>query len=76
MRVRTSVTLPQELLVMVDTLAGKKQRRSAIVELALRSYLARAEGQGLNQRDIGIINENAALINEQVAETLEFQAEW
>ena len=76
MRVRTSVTLPQELLLKVDSLAGKKQKRSVIVESALRSYLARAERRELNQGDIEIINQNAALINQQVTETLEYQAEW
>lgn len=76
MRVRTSVTLPKELLVKVDALAGKKYKRSAIVESALRDYVAKENGTKLNTRDIEIINANADLINKQVEETLEFQAEW
>lgn len=76
MNVRTSVTLPKELLAQVDALAGKKHRRSAIVETALRDYVAKENGDKLNRRDIEIINENADLINKQVEETLEFQAEW
>ncbi len=76
MRVRTSVTLPKELLIKVDALAGKKHKRSAIVETALRDYMAKENGTELNRRDIEIINRNADLINKQVEETLEFQAEW
>jgi len=76
MRVRTSVTLPKELLVKVDALAGKKNGRSAIVESALVEYVAREKPKKLNRRDIDIINANADLINRQVEETLEFQAEW
>ncbi|MDQ3321866.1 MAG: ribbon-helix-helix protein, CopG family [Acidobacteriota bacterium] len=76
MKVRTSVTLPKELLLEIDALAGKKHRRSAIVETALRDYMAKETGEKLNRRDIEIINENADLINKQVEETLEFQAEW
>lgn len=76
MRVRTSVTLPKELLIKVDALAGKKNKRSAIVESALRDYVAKENGRKLNRRDIEIINKNADLINKQVEETLEFQAEW
>lgn len=76
MRVRTSVTLPKELLVKVDALASKKHKRSAIVESALRDYVAKENGAKLNARDIEIINANADLINKQVEETLEFQAEW
>jgi metal-responsive CopG/Arc/MetJ family transcriptional regulator len=76
MRVRTSVTLPKELLLKVDALAGKKHKRSEIVESALRDYVARENRKELNLRDIEIINQNADLINKQVEETLEFQAEW
>ena len=76
MRVRTSVTLPKELLMKVDALAGKKHKRSAIVETALRDYVAKENRKELNRRDIEIINQNADLINKQVEETLEFQAEW
>ena len=76
MRVRTSVTLPKDLLIKVDALAGKRHKRSAIVESALRDYVAKENGKKLNRRDIEIINKNADLINKQVEETLEFQAEW
>jgi len=76
MRVRTSVTLPKELLIEIDALAGKKHKRSAIVESALRDYVAKKSNGELNRRDIEIINKNADLINKQVEETLEFQAEW
>ncbi len=76
MKVRTSVTLPKDLLVKVDALAGKKQKHSAIFESALRDYVAKENGGKLNKRDIEIINANADLINKQVEETLEFQAEW
>jgi metal-responsive CopG/Arc/MetJ family transcriptional regulator len=76
MKVRTSVTLPRELLVEVDALAGKKHKRSAIVETALRDYVAKETGKELNRRDIEIINKNAEMINKQVEETLQFQAEW
>ena len=76
MKVRTSVTLPKELLIKIDALAGKKHKRSEIVETALREYVAKKNGKELNRRDIEIINENADLINKQVEETLEFQSEW
>ncbi len=76
MKVRTSVTLPEELLTKVNALAGKTRKRSEIVECALRDYMAKEKRKKLNTRDIEIINEHADLINKQVEETLEFQAEW
>ena len=73
MKVRTSVTLPKDLLVKVDALAGKKQKRSAIFESALRDYVAKENGGKLNKRDIEIINANADKLNEEALDTLEYQ---
>lgn len=72
MRVRTSVTLPEELLVEVDALAGKKNGRSAVVESALVAYVAKEKPKKLNRRDIRIINENAEKLNKEALETLEY----
>lgn len=76
MKVRTSVTLPEDLLVKIDRLTNKKQTRSAVIETALRDYVAKSTPKRLNQKDIDIINRNAELLNKQVEETLEFQTEW
>jgi metal-responsive CopG/Arc/MetJ family transcriptional regulator len=73
MRVRTSVTLPKELLIKIDALAGKKHKRSEIVETALRDYVAKESRRELNRRDIEIINANADKLNEEAIDTLEYQ---
>ena len=73
MKVRTSITLPKDLLVKVDALAGKKHKRSEIVESALRDYVAKENGKKLNRRDIKIINANADKLNEEALDTLEYQ---
>jgi predicted transcriptional regulator len=43
MRVRTSLILDDALMAKIDEIAGEKQRRSLIVETALREYVAREE---------------------------------
>jgi metal-responsive CopG/Arc/MetJ family transcriptional regulator len=73
---KISVTLPEDLLKSVDEIVGKSQKRSKVIETALRDYVAKESRKELNRRDIEIINKNADLINKQVEETLEFQAEW
>lgn len=73
---KISVTLPQDLLKSVDEIVGKTRKRSKIIEKALREYVAKENRKELNRDDIEIINKNADLINKQVEETLEFQAEW
>lgn len=73
MKVRTSITLPKELLIKIDALAGKKNKRSEIVETALRDYVAKESRKELNRRDIEIINANADKLNEEALDTLEYQ---
>ncbi len=41
MRVRTSLILDEALLAQIDEIAGEKPRRAAIIETALREYIAR-----------------------------------
>jgi metal-responsive CopG/Arc/MetJ family transcriptional regulator len=74
MKVRASVTISSELLLKLNELAGK--RRSEIIEKALQDYFIKNTKKKSRQSDVEIINKNADLINKQVAETLEFQAEW
>jgi metal-responsive CopG/Arc/MetJ family transcriptional regulator len=74
MKVRTSVTISSELLLKLNELAGK--RRSEIIEMALNDYFRKNTTKKSRQSDVETINKNADLINKQVAETLEFQAEW
>jgi metal-responsive CopG/Arc/MetJ family transcriptional regulator len=74
-RVETVVSLPKDLLEQANEV-NKDGKISDVIEIALRDYVSKKKSKDLNQRDIEIINENADLINKQVEETLEFQAEW
>jgi len=72
MRIRTSVTLPEELLIKVDALAGKKRKRSEVFECALVEYVAK-EKPRRTTRDIEIINANVEKLNKEAMDTLEYQ---
>ena len=74
-RVETIVNLPKYLLDQANEM-NKDGQISDVIETALRDYVSKEKTKELNQKDIEIINENADLINKQVEETLEFQAEW
>ena len=76
MKIRTTITLPEELLAKVDKLAGAKRRRSKVVESALIAYVAQERSGSLNKRDLRILNEHAEKLNKEAAEVLEYQAEW
>ena len=69
-RVKTSITLPSELLGQLDRV---DKNRSALLERAARAYLARLESDERDRRDIEIINRNADRLNREATDTLEYQ---
>ena len=70
MRVKTSITLPKELLVRLDRV---DKNRSAVLELAARAYLAHLEGLARDRRDAEIINRNSTRLNREAMDTLGYQ---
>ena len=69
-RVKTSVTLPADLLATIDQV---DTNRSAFVERAARAYLARMERSKRQARDIEIINRNAERLNAEARDVLGYQ---
>ena len=69
-RVKTSITLPRELISRIDRADGN---RSAFLERAARAYLARVEKAKREERDIQIINRNAKRLNREAKDVLEYQ---
>jgi metal-responsive CopG/Arc/MetJ family transcriptional regulator len=43
MRVRTNIIIEESILAKIDAIAGEKPKRAAIIETALREYIAREE---------------------------------
>ena len=70
MRVKTSITLPKELLGRLDRV---NKNRSALLEQAALAYLAQLERQARDRKDIEIIDRHAARLNREAMETLEYQ---
>jgi metal-responsive CopG/Arc/MetJ family transcriptional regulator len=69
-RVKTSITLPEDLLETIDK---TDPNRSAFIERASRAYLARLEKAKREAKDIQIINANADRLNEEAMDVLEYQ---
>ena len=70
MRIKTSITLPAELLKRVDR-AGSN--RSAFLERAALVYLARLEQSERDRKDVAIINRHARRLNREAQDTLGYQ---
>jgi metal-responsive CopG/Arc/MetJ family transcriptional regulator len=69
-RVKTSITLPEDLLKSIDQ---TDTNRSAFIERASRAYLARLEKAKRDARDVRIINANADRLNAEAMDVLEYQ---
>lgn len=70
MRVKTSVTLPQELLARLDLV---DTNRSALLERAANAYLAAIEREARDRNDRDIIDRNAGRLNEEALDALSYQ---
>jgi len=74
MKVKTSITLSEELLKTVDRRSKQQKRtRSDFIELAVRSFLQQLIREEQNARDLEIINRRAEALNKEAAEVLEYQ---
>lgn len=70
MRVKTSITLPKDLLSRLDRV---DKNRSALLERAALAYLAHLERQARDQRDLEILDRHAERLNREAHDTLEYQ---
>ena len=70
MRVKTSITLPKELLGRLDQVDKK---RLALLERAARAYLAQLERKARDEKDIETIDRVAERLNREALDTLEYQ---
>lgn len=72
MKVKTSVTLSEELLREVDALA-KDSSRSDVIERAVREYLAARAREACDARDLEIMNAHADRYNAETADLMTYQ---
>jgi metal-responsive CopG/Arc/MetJ family transcriptional regulator len=69
-RVKTSITLPGDLLESIDR---ADSNRSALIERATRAYLARLEKARSEAQDAEIVNANARRLSREAMDVLEYQ---
>jgi metal-responsive CopG/Arc/MetJ family transcriptional regulator len=74
MKVKTSITVSQELLQVIDARARQSQRnRSDFVESAVRTFIQQLEREEDNASDLEIINRRADYLNREAAKVLTYQ---
>lgn len=73
MKVKTSITLPEELLDAIDERSSRFKNRSNFIEAAIRAYIAKIVLDEQNARDLAIINREANRLNKEAADVLAYQ---
>ena len=75
MKVKTSITLSEELLTDVDRAAGSESR-STFIEGVLRGFLRRRALNQEQDRDRQILDRVAEALNEEALDVLQYQTTW
>ncbi len=75
MKVKTSITLSEDLLDEVDRAAGSESR-STFIEGVLRGFLRRRALSQEQARDREILDCVADALNEEALDVLEYQTTW
>ena len=75
MKVKTSVTLSEDILKTIGRSARKGESRSQTIERLLREgFVARARHEA-DARDLALINQHAEQLNAEAEEVLKYQVD-
>jgi len=75
MKVKTSVTLSDELIKAIDQYGQNYKNRSDFVEAAIWAFIKQMIRNQQNARDIEIINRNADRLNAEALDVLAYQVQ-
>jgi metal-responsive CopG/Arc/MetJ family transcriptional regulator len=75
MKVKTSITLSEDLLKVIDDYAGAYKNRSEFIEDAVRAFIVQLIRRQQDARDLKIINQRADYLNQEAADVLTYQVD-
>ena len=73
MKIKTSITLPEDLITAIDKQTDTFKNRSDLIEVAIRDFLDRQARAQRDAKDLAILNARADRLNEEAADVLEYQ---
>jgi metal-responsive CopG/Arc/MetJ family transcriptional regulator len=75
MRVKTSLTIDEQVLREIDKETSRTRSRSRVIEDASREYLLRRERAKRESRDRRILDESAEALNREMEDVLDYQGD-
>ena len=73
MKLKTSITLSDDLVKAIDQQSGPHGNRSEFIETAVRTYIRHILREQQNAKDLAIINRQAERLNKEASDVLSFQ---
>ena len=73
MKVKTSITLSEDLLKAIDQFSAHYKNRSDFLEAAARALIAQLLRDAQNAKDLAILNQRADALNREAADVLTYQ---
>ncbi len=73
MKIKTSITLSEDLLKVVDQRSRQYKNRSEFIEIALRAFITQMLRSEQNSKDLEIINRRAVELNQEAEDVLTYQ---
>ena len=75
MKVKTSITLSEEIIREIDELSNQYGNRSLFIEKAIQHFLAAEAKRKRDLQDIEILNRRADALNKEAADALSYQVD-
>ena len=75
MRIKTSITLSEDLVKAIDEYATKYNNRSEFIEEAVRAFIRQLIRKQEDARDLEIINRRADYLNQEAMDVLTYQVD-
>jgi metal-responsive CopG/Arc/MetJ family transcriptional regulator len=75
MRLKTSVTLSEDVVKKLDRAVRKGESRSRAIERILRETLTAEARRAADRRDLAVIDQNAEALNAEAEDVLTYQAD-
>lgn len=75
MKVKTSVTLSQDVVRTIDRATKKGENRSQAIERLLREHLVTRARRTADDRDLALLNAHADQLNAEAQDVLSYQVD-
>ena len=75
MKIKTSITISEEILYEIDKLVSQYGNRSILIEKAIRDFLAAEAKRTRDLQDAEILKLRADALNKEAADVLSYQVD-